>query len=92
MNKKKRKSIRKTRAKTKTKKKSARPPKRTRGKTISRKKKPVRNQVRTVRVVPVEVTEVVVISDIEQDFMDDAVGSVRDPLEEHFPPDYGGSE
>jgi hypothetical protein len=94
MRKKKGKSIHKTKTKTKTKskKKLARLPKRIRSKASSRKKKPVRSEGRTARVLAVEVTEVEVIANIEHDFVDDAEGAMRDPLDEHFPPDYGGSE
>jgi hypothetical protein len=76
----------------KTKKKLARPAKRTRSKASSRKKKPVRSQSQTAGVLAVEVAEVEIIGDIEQDFVDETEAGVRDPLDEHFPPDYGGSE
>jgi hypothetical protein len=86
MRKKKGKSIRKT------KKKLARPAKRTRSKASSRRKKPVRSRSQTAGVLAVEVTEVEVIGEIEQDSADETEAAVRDPLDEHFPPDYGGSE
>ena len=76
----------------KTKKKLARPAKRTRGEASSRKKKPVKSQSQTARVLAVEVTEVEVTGDIEQDSVDGTEATVIDPLAEHFPPDYGGSE
>jgi hypothetical protein len=89
MPKKKGKSIHKTKAKTKTKskKKLARLPKRIRKKASSRKKKPVSGRGRVARVLAVEV-----FSHIEQDFVEEGEGAGRDPLDEHFPPDYGGSE
>jgi hypothetical protein len=77
----------KTKSKTKSKKKLARPPKRTRGKASSRKKKPTRSQGRTAGALAVEVIAV-----IEEDFVEEGDATVRDPLDEHFPPDYGGSE
>lgn len=86
MRKKKRKSIHKT------KKKLARPAKRARSKASSRKKKPVRSQSQTAGVLAVEVAEVEVIGDIQQDSVDETEAAVRDPLDEHFPPDYGASE
>jgi hypothetical protein len=86
MRKKKKKPIRKT------KKKLAHPAKRSRSKTSSRKKKPVRSQSQIAGVLEVEVTEVVVIGDIKQDSVDETVATVIDPLDEHFPPHYGGSE
>ncbi len=86
MPKKKAKSIRKT------KKKPVRPAKRTRRKASPRKKKPVRKQSQTAGVLAVEVAEVEVIGVIEQDSVDETEVAVRDPLDEHFPPDYGGSE
>jgi len=76
----------------KTKKKSTRPAKRIRGKASSRKKKPVKRRSQTANMLAVEFAEVVVIGDIEQDSVDQTEGSIRDPLDEHFPPDYGGSE
>jgi hypothetical protein len=92
MPKKKGKSIRKTKPKTKTKKKLARPPKRTRSKASSRKKKPVRSQGRTAGVLAVEVTEVELIGGVEQESVDETEAAVRDSLDEQIPPDYGGSE
>ncbi len=86
MRKKKGKSIRKT------KKKLARPAKRTRRKASSRKKKPVRSQNQIAGVPAVEVAEAEVIADIDQDSVDEVEAVVIDPLDEHFPPDYGGSE
>lgn len=83
------KSTHKTKAKTKTKKKVAVRPKRTPNKASSRKKKPVKRQVRTASAPPAEIE---VIAIIGEDFVDDAEATVRDPLDEHYPPDYGGSE
>jgi hypothetical protein len=85
MPKKKKKSIRKA------KKRPARPAKRARSKASSRKKKPVRNQGQTARVLAVEVTELEIIGDIQQDPVEETEATL-DPLDEHFPPDYGGSE
>jgi hypothetical protein len=76
----------------KTKKKPARPAKRTRRKASSRKKKLLRKQSQTVAVLAVEVAEVVVMGDVEQDSVDETQADLRDPLDEHFPPDFGGSE
>ncbi len=76
----------------KTKKKPVRPAKRTRRKASSRKKKPLRKQSQTASVLAVEVAEVEVIGVIEQDSVDETEVAVRDPLDEHLPPDYGGSE
>jgi hypothetical protein len=76
----------------KTKKKVVRPAKQTRGKASSRKKKPVRSQRQIAGVLEVEVTEVVVIGDTEQDSVEETEATVIDPLDEHFPPHYGGSE
>jgi hypothetical protein len=52
----------------------------------------MRSQSQTARVLAVEVAEVEVIADIEQDSVDETEVAVRDPLDEHFPPDHGGSE
>ena len=76
----------------KTKKKPVRPAKRTRRKASSRKKKPLRKQSQTAGVLAVEVSEVVVMGDVERDSVDETQAALRDPLDEHFPPDYGGSE
>jgi hypothetical protein len=90
MPKKKKKPIRK--AKNKTRKKIARPAKRTRGKAPARKKKPVKRQSRTTGALAVEITEIDVITGIGDDSIDETESVVIDPLDEHFPPDYGGSE
>ena len=76
----------------KTKKKPVRPAKRTGRKASFRKKKPVRTQRQTADVLEVEVPGVEVIGDIERDSVDETEATLRDPLDEHFPPDYGGSE
>jgi hypothetical protein len=52
----------------------------------------VRSRGRTARVLAVEVAEVEIIADIEQDSGNEMEAAVIDPLDEHFPPDYGGSE
>jgi hypothetical protein len=93
MRKSKGKSVQKAKAKPKTKKKKlARPPKRTRAKASPRKNRPVSSQGRTAGIFAVEVAEVEVIAEIEQDSGDETEAAVIDPLDEHFPPDYGGSE
>ena len=76
----------------KTKKKPVRPAKRTRSKSSSRKKIVLRKQSQTASVVEGEVVKVVVMGDVEQDSLDETEAALRDPLDEHFPPDYGGSE
>jgi len=75
----------------KTKKKLAHPAKRTRSRP-SRKQKPERSQSQTAGALAVEVAAVKVIGDIEQDSVDETEAGVKDPLDEHFPQDYGGSE
>lgn len=94
MPKKKKKSIRQTKKKTKnkTKKKIARPAKQTRVKPSPRKKKPVRRQNRTGGVLAVEITEIDVIRGGVDDSVEETESPVLDALDEHFPPDYGGSE
>jgi hypothetical protein len=52
----------------------------------------VRGQSQTAGVITVEVAEVVVITGIEQVSVDETEAAVTDPLDEHYPPDYGGSE
>ena len=87
MPKKKKKSIRKN------KKKPARPAKRTRGKTSARKKKPVTSQNRTIGVLAVEVSEVEMIRGVESvPGADETDATTEDALDEHFLPEYGGSE
>ncbi len=102
MPKKKKKIIHKAKNKTKTKnkkkkkkkkkKKIARPAKQTRVKPSPRKKKPVRRQNRTGGVLAVEITEIDVIGGGVDDSVEETESPVLDPLDEHFPPDYGGSE
>jgi hypothetical protein len=87
MPKKKRKPIRKA------KKKTARKTKKTRSKAPARKKKSVKRQSRTTGAYTMEVTEIDVITGIEEDDSNDESESLPvDPMDEHFPPDYGGSE
>jgi hypothetical protein len=76
----------------KTKKKSTRPTKRTSGKAPARKKKLVRKKSRIGGVLAVEVTEVEIVRGVADDSVDEVESHVVDPLDEHFPPDYGGSE
>ena len=76
----------------KTKKKLARPAKQTRRKASSRKKKLVRRETQPVGVLAVEVTEVVVIEEIEQDSVEETEATVIDPEDELYPPEHGGSE
>ena len=87
MPKKKKKSIRKT------KKKLTRPIKRARRKTSARKKKRVRSQSRTAGMVAVEVSAVEVIRRVEDvSGVGETEAITEDDLDEHFPPEYGGSE
>jgi hypothetical protein len=51
----------------------------------------VRNQSQTAGVITVEVAEVVVIAEIDQVSVDETEATVVDPLDEHYPPDYGVS-
>jgi hypothetical protein len=76
----------------KAKKKIARPAKKSRVKAPARKKKPVKKQTRNTVALAVEITEIEVITGIEDGAMDETDSGVADPLDEHFPPDYGGSE
>jgi hypothetical protein len=77
----------------KAKKKTTRTVKRTRGKTSAKKKKgPVKKQGRAAEAFSIELAEVDVIVGMEDDSADDSESPVMDPLDEHFPPDYGGSE
>jgi hypothetical protein len=77
----------------KAKKKLTRSIKRAHRKTSARKMKPVRNQSRTTGVLAVEVSEVEVIGDVEDVSGDGETEAItEDDLEEHFPPEYGGSE
>jgi hypothetical protein len=76
----------------KTKKKTARPAKRTRGKTSARKKKPVRRQSRKGGVLAIELTEIDVIGGGVGESVEETESSVINPFDEQFPPDYGGSE
>ena len=59
----------------------------------ARKRKPVRSQSRTAGVIAVEASEVEVIRGVE-DVSDvgETEAITEDDLEEHFPPEYGGSE
>ncbi len=76
----------------KAKKKTARPAKKARVKAPARKKKPAKKPSRASGGVTVEFAEIDVITGIEDESIDDTESSVADPLDEHFPPDYGGSE
>ena len=76
----------------KAKKKIARPARKARVKAPARKKKPVKKPSRASGGVTVEFAEIDVITGVEDDSIDDTESSVADPLDEHFPPDYGGSE
>jgi len=77
----------------KTKKKTTRAAKQSRAKIPARKKKPVKKPKGKARVIEVEVLEVESIREVEDD---SSLGESRsgkdDELDEHFPPDYGGSE
>jgi hypothetical protein len=76
--------------------KPARPAKKMRSKAPARKKKPVKKLVkkraRMSGGTTIEFTEIEVISGIGEDAMDETELAVAEPLDEHFPPDYGGSE
>ena len=77
----------------KTKKKPIRSAKRSRTKIPARKKKPVKKQKEKLGVIEVEVFEVDSIGDAEDDSSSGETRSKKeDDLDEHFPPDYGGSE
>jgi len=83
--KKKKKSIRK--------KKPTRPTKRPRGKRSARKKKSVTRRSPTVGVLAVEVSKVEVIQGVESvSGADEIEATTEDAMDEHFPPDIGGSE
>jgi hypothetical protein len=77
----------------KAKKKPIRSAKRSRAKLPARKKKPVKRQKEKAGVIEVEVFELDSIGDAEDD---SSFGETRsgkeDDLDEHFPPEYGGSE
>ncbi|MBZ5660223.1 MAG: hypothetical protein LAO08_07415 [Acidobacteriia bacterium] len=73
-------------------KKVARPAKKMRSKAPARKKKPVKKQGRMGGGVTVEFAEIDVISGIGEDSIDETESTVVEPVDEHFPPDYGGSE
>ena len=75
----------------KTKKKPTRPAKQARGKTPAPKKKPVRNRSRSAGVLTVELSEIEVIGEVEDDSGGDETEAVAED-EEHYPPEYGGSE
>jgi hypothetical protein len=77
----------------KTKKKPIRAAKRSRAKIPARKKKPARKQKEKPGVIEVEVFEVDSIGDAEDDSSSGETRSKKeDDLDEHFPPEYGGSE
>ena len=77
----------------KTKKKTIRTAKQSRMKVPARKKKPVKRPKEKSPVIAVEVIEVESIGEVEDD---SSFGEIRsekeDDLDEHSPPDYGGSE
>ncbi|MBZ5642598.1 MAG: hypothetical protein LAO19_07555 [Acidobacteriia bacterium] len=73
-------------------KKTARPAKKMRGKAPARKKKAMKKQSRTGGGVMVEFAEIDVITGIGDDSIYETESAVAEPLDEHFPPDYGGSE
>jgi hypothetical protein len=77
----------------KPKKKPIRSAKRSRTKIPARKKKPARKQKEKLGVIEVEVFEVDSIGDAEDDSSSSETRSKKeDDLDEHFPPEYGGSE
>ena len=76
----------------KAKKKVARPAKKTRAKAPARKKKSVKGRSRTGGKVAVEFMEVDVTTGIEEESENGNGSAAIDPMDEHYPPDYGGSE
>jgi hypothetical protein len=78
----------------KTKKKPARPVKRARAKKAVRKKKTVKRRKKAGGAVGVQVTGFAVSFDNVEDVIDTSANEAHsnDPLDEHFPPDYGGSD
>jgi hypothetical protein len=74
----------------KTKKRPARPVKRARAKKPVRKKKSVKRRNKAAGMIGVEVTGFAVSFDADNAGENGA--HRNDPLDEHFPPDYGGSE
>jgi hypothetical protein len=84
---KKKKAIRKTRKKT------TRSAKQSRAKIPARKKKPVKRQKEKAGVLAVEIIEVGTIGEVEDDSsFGESRSAKEDDLDEHFPPEYGGSE
>ncbi|HTC63937.1 MAG TPA: hypothetical protein VK709_13920 [Candidatus Saccharimonadales bacterium] len=77
----------------KAKKKPTRSAKQSRAKIPARKKKSVKRPKEKARVIAVEIFEVKSMGDVEDDSSLGETGSGKeDELDEHFPPDYGGSE
>jgi len=76
-----------------SKKKPTRPTKRSRSKTPARKKKPARSQGKTAIMIGIEVSEIESIGLVEEASSVGESNTAReDDLDEHFPPEYGGSE
>ncbi len=83
----------KKKAVRKAKKKTMRAAKQSRAKISARKKKPARKQKEKARVIEVEVLEVESIRGVDDDSsLGETSSGKEDDLDEHFPPDYGGSE
>lgn len=76
----------------KAKKNPVRVAKRSRAKAPARKKSAAKAHRRKAGTLAVEVTEVDIITGIEENSIDERESSILDPMDEHFPPDYGGSE
>jgi hypothetical protein len=84
---------RKKKAIRKAKKKPTRSTKQSRAKIPARKKKPVKKQKEKAGVLAFEIIEVESVGDVDDDssFSETRSGK-EDDLDEHFPPEYGGSE
>jgi hypothetical protein len=76
----------------KARKRTARPAKKAISKAPARRKKTVRKQTPKVGRVKVEFEEIDVIVGIGDNSEEETESAAIDPLDEHYPPDYGGSE
>jgi hypothetical protein len=76
----------------KTNKKPTRSAKKSRAKIPARKKKPVKKPKEKARVIEVAVLEVESIRGVDDSSLGESRSEKEDELDEHFPPDYGGSE
>jgi hypothetical protein len=90
----------KKKANRKVSKKSAAPARKMRKSAPARKKKPApkpakksaKKQGRKSGETTIEFEEIEVISGIDEDAVDEIESIEPEPLDEHFPPEYGGSE